>query len=64
MPSDDDLARRGLQDAGYALEQGGLPRTVTSDDPESLARLDGEFDVPKCPEVLVGNVPRVKEPLL
>ena len=45
LPTDDDLARSGLQDAGDALEQGRLAGAVPSDNPERLAGVDLELDV-------------------
>jgi hypothetical protein len=48
-----DLAGRRLQDAGDALEERALARAVVTEEPDGLALVDGEVDVPERPELLV-----------
>lgn len=47
-------ARRGTRDATEKLEQGGLTRTVLTDDTDDVALLDVERDVTQCPDVVGG----------
>ena len=47
-----DVARVRCEDAGHALEQGRLARTVVADDAERLAGFDIERDVTRAPRTL------------
>ena len=49
----DDLAHRGLQDPGDALQQRRLARAVVSEEADRLALRDLEVGVTERPEVLV-----------
>ena len=59
-----DGAGGRLEDAGDALEQGGLARAVVAQEPHRLALADLHVDVTQGPEVLMGDAPQVDEPLL
>ena len=59
-----DLARRRLQDAADALEQGRLARSVVADESHGLVRVDRETDVLQCVERLGGARTRMEHPLL
>ncbi len=52
-PAHDGLAARGSRDPRKHLEERGLARAVTADDPEDLTPGDLQIDVSECPDVLV-----------
>ena len=54
-PGDPDRARVRPIDAREDLQQGALARPVSPDDPEELASLDVEGDVPQRAELVIGN---------
>src|SRR5712691_6538886 len=58
-----DLPGRGAVEAQDEAEQGGLPAAVGPDDPEDLALVDGEVDVPKdlLPVPGEAHAPRVDD---
>ena len=58
-----NLARGGLQNAGHALQQSRLARSVVTDQPDGLAFFDRDVDVVERPEVFIRNAPEVDDAL-
>src|SRR4051794_13934471 len=62
-PDAADLSLGRLEDAGDALQQGRLARTVVSQQTDRFALVDLEVDVLQRPEVLIGDLPGMDQTL-